>query len=190
MTTPQQIETFGAELVRKAGTWLVVTAVIFMALGIAAIVEPLVAGLAIALLVGWLLMAAGITHVLSVFRRDGGGTIWHIALGLFYVCGGWYFVTHPVIALGALTLLLAMMLFVEAGVDLVAYSAQRLEAGAAWLLVNATVTAVLGILIAMRWPSTSAWAIGTLVGINLLTTGISRLMLGTAARTIEQKMAA
>jgi len=190
MTTPQQVETFGAQIVRKAGTWLIVTAVTFMVLGIAAIVEPFVAGLTIALLVGWLLIAGGITHVLSVVRRDGGGTIWHIALGLFYIAGGWYFVTHPVIALGALTLLLAMMLFVEAGVDLVAYSAQRQESGAGWLLVNATVTAILGILIAMRWPSTSVWAIGTIVGINLLTTGISRLMLGMAARTVERRMAA
>ncbi|HXD19890.1 MAG TPA: DUF308 domain-containing protein [Vicinamibacterales bacterium] len=190
MTTPQQIEAFGAELVHKAGTPLIVTAVIFMVLGIGAIVEPLVAGLAVTLLVGWLLMAGGITHIASVFRRDDGGMVWHIALGLVYICGGWYFVTHPVIALGGLTLLLAMMLFVEAGVDLVAYSAQRREAGAAWLLVNAVVTTLLGILIAMQWPSVSAWAIGTLVGINLLTTGFSRLMLGTAARTIERRLAA
>jgi uncharacterized membrane protein HdeD (DUF308 family) len=79
---------------------------------------------------------------------------------------------------------------VEAGVDLVAYSAQRQESGAGWLLVNATVTAILGILIAARWPSTSVWAIGTIVGVNLLTTGISRLMLGTTARTVERRMKA
>jgi uncharacterized membrane protein HdeD (DUF308 family) len=183
MTTSQQVEAFGAELVHKAGTWLIVTAIGFMLLGIAAIVQPFVAGVAIALLVGWLLIAGGITHIISVFRRDDGGAIWHIALGLVYICGGGYFVTHPLMALGGLTLLLAVMLFVEAGVDLVAYAAQRSEAGAVWLLVNAVVTALLGILIAMQWPSASVWAIGTLVGINLLATGFSRLMLGTTART-------
>jgi uncharacterized membrane protein HdeD (DUF308 family) len=167
-----------------------VTAVVFILLGIAAIVEPVVAGLTVSLLVGWLLIAAGITHVISVFRRDGGGTIWHIALGLFYIFGGGYFLTHPVMALGALTLLLAIMLFVEAGVDLVAYSAQRKEPGAGWLLVNAIVTTILAVLIAAQWPSTSAWAIGTIVGVNLLMTGVSRLMLGTATRTIERRMAA
>ena len=190
MTASDHTAPFGARLMRNAGAWLIGTALVFIALGIAAIVEPFVAGLAMSLLVGWLLVAAGITHVLSVFRRDDGGTIWHLAVGLFYVCGGWYFLSNPVIALGALTLLLAMMLFVEAGVDLVAYSAQREEPGAAWLLVNATVTAILGILIAMGWPSTSVWAIGTIVGINLLTTGISRLMLGTSMRTVERRMAA
>lgn len=190
MTASQQIETLGERVARDAGAWLIGTAVIFMLLGIAAIVEPFVAGLAVSVLVGWLLIAAGVTHMVSVFRRDGGGTIWHIALGLVYICGGGYFLTQPVLGLAALTLLLAFMLFVEAGVDLVAYSAQRREAGAGWLLANAIVTAVLGTLIAMQWPSTSVWAIGTIVGINLLTTGFSRLMLGTAARTVERRMAA
>jgi len=190
MTASQQMETLGERVARDAGAWLIGTAVIFMLLGIAAIVEPFVAGLAVSLLVGWLLIAGGITHIVSVFRRDGGGTIWHIAVGLAYIVGGGYFLTQPALGLAALTLLLAILLFVEAGVDLVAYSAQRHEPGAGWLIVNAIVTAILGALIAMQWPSTSVWAIGTLVGINLLTTGVSRLMLGTAARTVERRMAA
>jgi len=191
MTPSQHVETLGERVARDADAWLIGTAVIFILLGIAAIVEPFVAGLALSLLVGWLLIAGGITHIVSVFRNDGGGTIWHIAVGLAYIVGGGYFLAQPALGLAALTLLLAILLFVEAGVDLVAYSAQRRrEAGAGWLVVNAIVTAILGTLIAMHWPSTSVWAIGTLVGINLLTTGISRLMLGTAARTVERRMAA
>ena len=190
MTASHRTDALGARLMREGGAWLIGTAVIFMLLGIAAIVEPFVAGLAVSLLVGWLLIAGGITHIVSVFRRDGGGTIWHIAVGLAYIVGGGYFLAQPALGLAALTLLLAILLFVEAGVDLVAYSAQRHEPGAGWLIVNAIVTAILGALIAMQWPSTSVWAIGTLVGINLLTTGVSRLMLGTAARTVERRMAA
>jgi uncharacterized membrane protein HdeD (DUF308 family) len=53
-----------------------------------------------------------------------------------------------------------------------------------WLLVNAFVTALLGTLIATHWPGMTEWVIGTLFGLNLLTTGISRLMLGLAARNI------
>lgn len=190
MTASHPIETLGERVMREGGAWLIGTAVIFMLLGIAAIVEPFVAGLAVSLLVGWLLIAGGITHIISVFRRDGGGTIWHIAVGLVYIVGGGYLLAQPALGLAALTLLLAILLFVEAGVDLVAYSAQRHEAGAGWLVVNAIVTAILGALIAMQWPSTSVWAIGTLVGINLLTTGFSRLMLGTAARRVERRIAA
>jgi len=53
-----------------------------------------------------------------------------------------------------------------------------------WLLVNAFITALLGTLIAMHWPATSAWVIGTMLGLNLLTAGVSRLMLGMAARNV------
>ena len=184
MTPPDRIDTFGSRFAHDAGVWLIVTACLFILLGLFAVIEPIVAGLAISLLVGWLLIAGGATHIISIFRRDDGGAVWHLALGLVYISGGVYFLSHPVIALEALTLLLAMLLFVETGIDLVAYSAQRREPGAVWLLVNAFVTALLGTLIAMHWPSITVWVIGTMLGLNMLTTGFSRLMLGLAARNV------
>src|SRR5262245_23713327 len=184
MTPPDRIDTFGSRFAHDAGVWLIVTACLFMLLGLFALVEPFVAGLGVTMLVGWLLIAGGATHIISIFRRDDGGAVWHLALGLVYIAGGVYFLSHPVIALEALTLLLAMLLFVEAGIDLVAYSAQRREPGAVWLLVNAFVTALLGTLIAMHWPAASVWVIGTVLGLNLLMTGVSRLMLGMAARNV------
>jgi uncharacterized membrane protein HdeD (DUF308 family) len=54
--------------------------------------------------------------------------------------------------------------------------------------VNAFVTAALGSLIAMHWPALSVWAVGTMVGVNLLTTGISRLMLGAAVRDVTRAL--
>ena len=184
MTPPVRIDTFGSRFAHDAGVWLIVTACLFMLLGLFAVIEPVVAGLAVTVLVGWLLIAGGATHIISIFRRDDGGAVWHLALGLVYIAGGVYFLSHPGIALEALTLLLAMLLFVEAGIDLVAYSAQRREPGAVWLLVNAFVTALLGTLIAMHWPAMTGWVIGTMLGLNLLTTGVSRLMLGMAARNV------
>ena len=184
MTPPDRIETFTSRLTHDTGVWLIVTACFFILLGMYAIIEPAVAGLAVTLLVGWLLIAGGATHIISVYRRDDGGAVWHLALGLAYIAGGVYFLRNPGIALEALTLLLAILLFVEAGIDLVAYSAQRREPGAVWLLVNAFVTTLLGTLIAMHWPSMTVWVIGTMFGLNLLTTGVSRLMLGMAARNV------
>ncbi len=184
MTPPDQIDTFGGRLAHDAGVRLMVTACLFVLLGLFAGIEPFVAGLGVTLLVGWLLIAGGATHIISIFRRDDAGAVWHLALGLVYIAGGVYFLSHPVIALEALTLLLAMLLFVEAGIDLVAYSAQRREPGAVWLLVNAFVTALLGTLIAMHWPAMTVWVIGTMVGLNMLATGVSRLMLGLAARNV------
>src|SRR5262245_38499488 len=184
MTPPDRIDTFTSRFMDDGGIWLIFTACLFVLLGIYAIAEPFVAGMAVTLLVGGLLIAGGATHIISIFHRDDGGAVWHLALGLVYIAGGLYFLSQPGIALEALTLLLAMLLFVEAGIDLVAYSAQRREPGAVWLLVNAFVPALLGTLIAMHWPAASVWVIGTVLGLNLLMTGVSRLMLGMAARNV------
>jgi uncharacterized membrane protein HdeD (DUF308 family) len=55
-------------------------------------------------------------------------------------------------------------------------------------LVNGLITLLLGGLIWMHWPSSSVWAIGTLLGVNLLMTGISRLMLGMAVRKLASRV--
>jgi uncharacterized membrane protein HdeD (DUF308 family) len=68
--------------------------------------------------------------------------------------------------------------------EAIAYFQTRGEQGAGWLLIKALITLLLGGLIWRHWPSSSVWAIGTLVGVNLLMTGISRLMFGLATRRL------
>jgi uncharacterized membrane protein HdeD (DUF308 family) len=70
------------------------------------------------------------------------------------------------------------------------YFATRHVQGSGWLLVNAVVSFLLAVMIWRQWPSISVWAIGTLVGLNLLVDGFSRLMFGTAARSIARPRAA
>jgi uncharacterized membrane protein HdeD (DUF308 family) len=107
-----------------------------------------------------------------------------LLLAIIYVMGGFYFLTHPLLGLGTLTLFLAVILVMEALVELIAYFVIRREDGSGWRLVNAIVTLILGGMIWGGWPSSSVWAIGTLVGVNLMMTGFSRLMLGAAARRL------
>src|SRR5262249_43552811 len=109
--------------------------------------------------------------------------VWQLLLAVIYVAGGFYFLTHPLLGLGTLTLVLAAILVTEAILEMIAYFVMR-EDGSGWRLVNAIVTMVLGLMIWQNWPSSPVWAIGTLVGVNLIMTGVSRLMLGTAARRI------
>jgi len=175
----------------KAGGWLIAMAVVFIILGLMAIIEPMVAGLAVAVLVGWVLIFAGATHLIGAFSGGGAGrVIWQILLGIIYVIGGGYFLTHPLLGLGSLTLLLAAILMIEAIVRIVAYVQTRGERGSSWLLVNGLITILLGGMIWRQWPTSSVWAIGTLVGANLLMAGFSRLMLGTALRTLGRRGAA
>jgi uncharacterized membrane protein HdeD (DUF308 family) len=178
------------KIVKKASGWFIGMAVMFILLGILAIVEPGVAGLAITILVGWLLIFGGGAHLVAAFSGGGAGrVIWQVLIGIVYIVGGFYFLTHPLLGLGSLTLLLAVIILMEAVFELIAYFRSRSESGSGWLLVNALITLLLGGLIWFHWPSSSVWAIGTLVGVNLLMTGISRLMLGLAARKLVNRVA-
>jgi uncharacterized membrane protein HdeD (DUF308 family) len=170
-------------IVRKAGRWLTVMGIVFVVLGVLAIMEPAVAGLAVAILVGWVLIFGGVAHGIAAFGGGGAGRVaWQLIVAAIYVVAGLYFLTHPLLGLGTLTLYLAVVLFVEAVMEIGAYFTVGGEGGTGWRLVNAIVTLLVGGMIWRNWPSSSAWAIGTLVGVNLMITGFSRLMLGTAAR--------
>jgi len=165
------------KILKKASGWFIGMAVVFILLGILAIVEPGVAGLAITILVGWVLIFGGGAHLVAAFSGGGAGrVIWQVLIGIVYIVGGIYFLTHPLLGLGSLTLLLAVIILMAAVFELIAYFRSRSEGGSGWLLVNALITLLLGGLIWFHWPSSSVWAIGTLVGVNLLMTGISRLM--------------
>lgn len=179
----------GAGAIKKATGWFIAIAVVFILLGMFAIAEPWIAGLGVTLLVGWLLVFGAVAHFISAFK--GGGAkhvIMQVLVGLVYLIGGGYFLTHTIMGVSTLTLLLATVILVEGVLEFVAYFRLRSTGGSAWLLVNGVVTVFLGGLIWFHWPSSSIWAIGLLVGVNLLMTGISRLMLGLAARRLASSL--
>jgi uncharacterized membrane protein HdeD (DUF308 family) len=178
-------------IIKKASGWLIGMGVVFILLGILAIIEPGVAGLAVTILVGWLLIFGGVAHLVAAFSGGGAGhVVWQVLIGIVYIVGGFYFLTHPLLGLGTLTLLLGVIILTEAVFEVIAYFRTRHEGGSGWLLVNALITLLLGGLIWSQWPWSSVWAIGTLVGVNLLMTGISRLMFGLAARKLVNPAAA
>jgi uncharacterized membrane protein HdeD (DUF308 family) len=191
MTTSNPSETFNEPmpLVHKAGTWFIVTAIAFIVLGTMAIFAPFVAGLAVTTIVGWLLLVGGVMHIVNAFRSGSvSRAVWQSLVGLFYLFAGVYFLTHPLIALSSLTLMLAFVLFFEAIMEVTAWWATRHVEGSGWLIVNALGATVLGVLIWMNWPSATVWVIGTLVGLKLMISGFSRLMLGTSFRRFEKRL--
>ena len=185
MSTSQRIDIVSESVpeFRGASSWFTGMAIAFIVAGTLAIIVPFFAGLAVAALVGWLLVAGGLMHAVNAFRSDSiTRAVWQVLVGAFYVIAGLYFVAHPLIALGTLTISLAAVLFCEAIMDFMAWSATRHEHGAGWLLVNTIATALLGLLIWLRWPSVSVWIVGFLVGAKLIISGVSRLMLRSADR--------
>ena len=168
--------------------WYLIVAVLFVMLGMFAIIEPGVAGLGVTLLVGWLLILGGVIHLVGAFKVAGARqVIFQLLIGIAYVIGGLYILAHPSLAIGALTLLLAAVILAEGVLEIISYFRLKDEDASGWVLFNGIVTLLLGALIWFHWPSSSVWAIGILVGVNLLMTGMTRLMFGLAARKVIRR---
>jgi len=168
------------EAIHRATKSSIIVSILMIVVGLCAIVVPEVFGAAVVLLLGWLLVFGGAVHLAYAWHirhHHGSGLWWGILIGLIYVAIGIYMLVHPGAGLASLTLILAIYLFMEAAVELMmSFHLRRLK-GSGWLMFDGIVTFILAVLIFKTWPSSSAWVIGTLVGISILFSGISRLML-------------
>ena len=91
--------------------------------------------------------------------------------------------------LASLTLALAIYLFAEGVSELILSFRLRPMPGSGWLLFDGIITLILGVMIWRTWPSSTEWVIDTLVGISMLFSGVSRLMLFLTARRLVAKLA-
>jgi uncharacterized membrane protein HdeD (DUF308 family) len=179
------------EAARRFSGWYVFGAVLFIVLGLFAIIEPATAVVGLAWLLGWVLVLGGVAHLIATFR--GGGTkrvFFQVLTAIAFVLGGLYILTHPLLAIGTLTALLAVVIFAAGIFDIITYFRLQREHPSGWVLLNGIIAVLLGIFIWVQWPSSAAWAIGTLVGVNLLMTGITRLIFGMAGRRLIKHAAA
>jgi uncharacterized membrane protein HdeD (DUF308 family) len=157
--------------------------VLLICLGVLAVGSPMVAAVAINVIVAWLIVMAGVVHVIVAFHtKEAGSVIWRLLVGLAYICFGGYLIARPAIGVASLTLLLASLFLVEGIFDIVLYFKVRSTLRATWILLDGIVTLLLGLLIYVHWPSSSAWAIGTLVGVSLIFSGVTRVMMSLAVR--------
>ena len=156
--------------------------ILMLICGFLAITLPLASGIGVAIVIGWLLLIGGVWHLLFGFRSGSGigGFLWQLLLAIVYGAAGLMLTLRPLAGLAWLTLVLATFLLIEAALEFVLYFNIRHRVNASWVLFDAIITLLLGILIWARWPFSSVWAIGTLVGVSLIFSGISRLMLSSA----------
>lgn len=114
-----------------------------------------------------------------------GAVLWQLLLALLYGIVGIYMLMNPLLGVISLTLVLAVFLLFEGILELALYFRIRRIRHAGWVLFDGIVTLILGIFIWAQWPSSSVWVIGTLVGISLIFSGISRFMLSLAVRRLS-----
>ena len=192
MTDPAgpQIETIRrkvAAAIQAHWKLFLIQGVVMMLLGVIAVALPNIATLAIALLIGWLFLIGGIVRALSVWQaRSAPGFGWSLVTALLAIALGLILVARPLEGVLTLTMVL-IALFVVEGVAaiLIALEFRRHIRQWGWTLFNGIVDLVLAWLIFQGWPSTAAWAIGLLVGINMMFLGLSLTMTALAGRALR-----
>jgi len=171
------------DIVKQASTLSIVWGVLLIIFGMVAISSPFLAAVAVNVAIAWLIALAGVVHLMLAFRAHGAGSmIWKLLVGIAYILFGAYMIMHPVLGVASLTLILASLFLIEGILNIILFSKMRSLGGSSWVLVDGIITLVLGLMIYLQWPSSSAWAIGILVGVSMIISGVTRVMLSLAVR--------
>lgn len=162
---------------RKA--WYTLGAVALVVAGVLAICMPLVASISLVIILSWLLIFAGIGHLVEALNfKSLGNFAWELIIAAVSIYVGFYMRLRPAMGLSTLVFLLAVFFLVSACSEFALYFRNRSLPNSGWILTHAVLDVILFALIWVHWPANSSWVIGTLVGIDLLFAGLSRLVSG------------
>ena len=158
--------------------------ILLMVLGLLAVAMPNIATLAVEIFVGWLFLIAGILRAVSVWHaRQMPGFGWSMLGALLAVLLGLILIARPLAGVLTLTMVLVAFFILE-GITAIVVAVQHRDhlKSWGWVLFSGIIDLLLAYLIWAGWPSSAAWAIGLLVGINMIFFGLSLVMTALAAR--------
>lgn len=185
------METIGSGLrvrsiARESVGWSIALSVLLIVAGLIALAAPLLAGVLVETVIAWLLIIGGIAHLVLAFHvRGAGAHLWEALIGIAYIIAGVFLFLHPLAGLLSLTLVLGAYLLIKGVLELIAGFTLRGVAGGGWLMIDAAISIILAVFIWMHLPYAAEWAIGTLLGVAILFSGISRLAMALAARRMH-----
>lgn len=157
--------------------WIVM-AVLAIAGGIYALVNPFAASVAATIIAGWMFLLSGAFELAAGVRAEGTGVkIWTVLLGALAMFVGITILGHPLKGMIALTSLVAI-LFLAGGISKLILAFSMEERQFFWVVVLSGVASLaLGIIILANWPVSAATSLGILLGIELISNGIAALVL-------------
>jgi uncharacterized membrane protein HdeD (DUF308 family) len=172
------------EHLRDEWWWFLVLGIVLVLSGIVALVYPFVASVAAVMVLGVSLLLSGVaTIVTSFWAGKWSALLLQLLIGVFYAVIGFIIMDTPVASTVSLTLVVAAMFIVVGIMRSVAALAIRFPQWG-WSLLSGVLTTVVGVVIYKNLPETALWAIGTLVGIQLIFDGWFWIMLGAAVRRL------
>lgn len=158
---------------------------LLLVLGLIAIVVPAVATLAVTLVFGWLFLLSGIIGLITTFwMRGAPGFWWSLASAALAVLAGGYLLAQPIAGALSLTVVLIAFFIIE-GIASVFFARDHrrdLSGQWGWMLLSGLVDLVLAVMLIAGLPSTAVWALGLLVGINMVFGGVALTAMALHAR--------
>jgi uncharacterized membrane protein HdeD (DUF308 family) len=164
---------------RIGGRSATAAGVIIAILGLLAVVFPLITGISVSILLGAVLVVGALVHAANAFSAGTlGNVLGQAILAVLYGFAGIAFIANPVVGLATLTLL-AIAFFLADGLVEIAWGLRsRGQPGTTWLLASGGISLLLAGFLWLGFPSSAGWAIGVLLGVNLLVTGVSMILVG------------
>ncbi len=171
--------------IREHWVLFLIEGIVLLVLGIAAILVPMVATIAFTILIGWLFLISGAVGLFTTFwMRHAPGFWWSLLSAVIAIAAGIVLLIWPISGSLSLTLLLTAFFIVE-GVASIMYAIEhrrQLSGRWGWMLVSGIVDLILAGIIIAGLPGTALWALGLLVGINLIFGGVAMIGMALAAK--------
>lgn len=168
---------FDADTLRKYSTWFTIYGVVIALLGLLAIAMPYIATIATSIFIGWLLIVSSVLGLYAVYSagKDAPGFWWNLITAILYLAAGVVLLNNPVTGALSLTIILAAYLLAGGVAKIFLGFQHKKDIPNAWFWIefSGLVDIILAVLLIQGLPGTAAWAIGLLVGINLLMMGVA-----------------
>jgi uncharacterized membrane protein HdeD (DUF308 family) len=171
--------------------WFLALGILLIIVGFAAIVFPFLSTIAAKIMLGWLFLIGGIFMIIHAFSaQHWQGMIWSLLIGILYLIVGGYLAFFPLTGLVTLALMLVILFAVEGIMEIIMAFRVRPHEGWGFMLLSGIAALAVAVLIALGLPGSATWALGLLVGINLLFSGWSYVFLALAAHKAHPMAAA
>jgi uncharacterized membrane protein HdeD (DUF308 family) len=159
--------------------WAVGLGVVLIICGIIALLSLIEATAVTVVWVGAMMIVAGVVEIAHGFQMKGWGraTLWMIT-GALYIIGGFFAVVNPLLASVVLTLILAIALIIAGAVRAWMGFQLKGEGHSGWVILSGVLTLLFGLIILIHWPFSSLYALGIILGVDLIQTGAGWLHLG------------
>lgn len=176
-------ELLDVELVRKSWGWFLALGILLIVLGMLAIGLPLATAVAVDLLVGWLLVISAVAQLWHAFKAKGWrASIPHALVGVLQLVVGLMMILNPIQGILALTVLLIALFAIEGVFKIIMAIRVETLPHRGWITFSGIVALALAIMIGAQFPMSATWIIGLMVGIQLLVSGWSFVMLAMMNR--------